>query len=240
MKVITFKEYGTPNVLKLSETNMPAPKENELLIRVLTSSINYGDLMVRQLTKITSRDFNIPLPLLLPTRLEFGFSKPKRTVLGSEFSGIVEAIGEEVTSFKEGDAVFGYLGTAMGANAEYVCVAEDGIMAHMPTNMRFEEATAVPTAHSPPSTYSKRSTFNLDRKCSSTKPQAVLAQQRFNLLNMKGQKFVYSSESGFEGKRPLPPCQLQNQTASPNALDIPLRHQKSHLCAIIRKARGPH
>jgi NADPH:quinone reductase-like Zn-dependent oxidoreductase len=86
----------------------------------------------------------MPLPLLLPMRMVFGFRKPRVNVLGSEFAGQVEAVGSAVTRFKPGDQVMGYLGQRMGAYAEYVCMAETGSLALKPANMSYAEAAAVP------------------------------------------------------------------------------------------------
>lgn len=86
----------------------------------------------------------MPFILWLMARLTFGLNAPKKNILGAEFAGEVEAIGKQVTRFKLGDAVFGYRGPNLGTNAEYICAAEDGLIAPKPTNMSFEEATAVP------------------------------------------------------------------------------------------------
>ena len=71
-------------------------------------------------------------------RLSFGLNKPKTTILGSEFAGEVEAVGQAVTRFKPGDPVFGYLGQGMGAYAEYVCMPESGVLTYKPANVSYE------------------------------------------------------------------------------------------------------
>jgi NADPH:quinone reductase-like Zn-dependent oxidoreductase len=86
----------------------------------------------------------MPLPLMILTRLYFGFNKPKISILGSEFAGEVVATGKEVKRFKQGDPVIGYLGQRMGAYAEYLCVPEDGMVVIKPVNMTFAEAAVVP------------------------------------------------------------------------------------------------
>jgi NADPH:quinone reductase-like Zn-dependent oxidoreductase len=104
----------------------------------------YGDLLARNFKNVSRREFNMPLPLLLPMRIYFGFSKPRVNILGSEFSGEIEAVGSSVTRFKPGDQVMGYLGQRMGAYAEYGSMAETGSLALKPANMSYAEAAAVP------------------------------------------------------------------------------------------------
>jgi NADPH:quinone reductase-like Zn-dependent oxidoreductase len=144
MRAIVYTEFGGPEVLQLKEVQKPAPKENEVLVRVRAAPVNYGDLTARNFKNIPSSEFHMPLALLLPTRLSFGISKPKIHILGSEFSGEVEAAGSQVRRFKAGDAVMGYLGLRMGAYAEYACISAEGMLAPKPVNMTFAEAAAVP------------------------------------------------------------------------------------------------
>lgn len=144
MKAIITTEYGSPEVLQLREVPTPAPKDGEVLIRVHAASVSYGDLLARNFSRVTSREFNMPLPLLLPSRMAFGWSKPKVNILGSEFAGEIAAVGVGVTRFKPGDAVMGYLGRRMGAYAEYVCMAEAGALAIKPANISYAEAATVP------------------------------------------------------------------------------------------------
>ena len=144
MKAIEYTEFGPPDVLQLKEVEKPAPKDNEILIRVHATPVNYGDLTARNFKNISSSEFHMPLPLLLPTRMYFGFTKPKINILGSEFAGEIESVGKDVKLFKKGDQVFGYLGQRMGAYAEYLCMPEDGSVAIKPANMTYAEAAAVP------------------------------------------------------------------------------------------------
>ena len=144
MKAIVHTEYGPPEVLHLREVAKPTPKENDVLVSVRTTTVNYGDTTARNFKAITPREFNMPFPLWLPARMTFGFSKPRQGILGSEFAGEIEAVGKDVTRFKKGDQVFGYVGQRMGAYAEYLCVPEDGTMAIKPANMTYEEAATVP------------------------------------------------------------------------------------------------
>jgi NADPH:quinone reductase-like Zn-dependent oxidoreductase len=144
MKAIVYTEYGTPDVLHLAELAKPSPKENEILIRVRACSINYGDLTARNFAHISPREFNMPSVLWIPALLSFGLNKPKITVLGSELAGEVEAVGKDVKKFKAGDPVFAYCGMGMGANAEYLCMPENGSVALKPQNMSYAEAASLP------------------------------------------------------------------------------------------------
>lgn len=144
MKAIVYTQYGSPDVLHLKEIAKPAPKAHEILIRIEATTVNYGDMIARNFSTISPGDFNMPMPLLLLSRLAFGLRKPKKPILGNEFAGEVAATGKEVTRFKIGDQVFGYLGQSMGAYAEYRCMPENGTVAIKPSNMTYEEATAVP------------------------------------------------------------------------------------------------
>lgn len=144
MKAIVYTEYGAPDVLHLQEVETPSPGANELLIRVHAAPVNFGDLMARNFGHISVREFNMPAFLYFPARLAFGWGKPKHPILGSEFAGEVAAVGGAVTRFKPGDAVFGYRGPQMGAYAEYLCMAEDGMVAPKPARLSFAAAAAVP------------------------------------------------------------------------------------------------
>jgi NADPH:quinone reductase-like Zn-dependent oxidoreductase len=142
MKAVVYKEYGPPDVLRLQEVERPTPKAGEVLIRVHATAVNFGQMKARDFT-FPAREFWLPLVLWLPARLDFGFRKPRYSILGSEFAGDVEAVGHDVRSFGSGDPVFGF-SARFGANAEYVCMPEDGVLAKKPGNMTYEQAAAVP------------------------------------------------------------------------------------------------
>jgi NADPH:quinone reductase-like Zn-dependent oxidoreductase len=137
MKAIVWTAYGPPDVLQLKEVPKPIPKENEVLIKIHASTVTAGDSEVRRM--------QIPILFRFPMRMYVGFARPKRiTVLGTEVAGEVEAVGEQVKSFQVGDQVFGSAGFEMGANAEYICLPEDGQLAIKPSNMSYDEAATVP------------------------------------------------------------------------------------------------
>jgi len=144
MKAIVYTQYGAPDVLQLKEVEKPGPKANEVLIRVRATSVNSGDRMARNFKAITPRQFNMPFLFWLLTKVSFGLSQPRMTILGSEFAGEIEAVGKDVKRFKKGDQVFGYPGQSFGAYAEYLCMPENGVLAMKPANMVYEEAAVVP------------------------------------------------------------------------------------------------
>ncbi|NUN10940.1 MAG: NAD(P)-dependent alcohol dehydrogenase [Ignavibacteriaceae bacterium] len=144
MKAIVYTEYGGPEVLRVKEVPDPAPAENEVLIKVHTVNVNYGDLLARNFGNINKDNFHMPSLLMFPSRIAFGYNSPKKNILGNEFAGVVKAAGAKVTKFKPGDYVFGYSGQSMGAYAEYICMKESGMIAAKPSSLSFEEAAAIP------------------------------------------------------------------------------------------------
>ncbi len=144
MKATVYTEYGPPDVLHFSEVEKPTTRDNEVLIRVRATSVNFGDTMARNFKAITPRKFSMPFLFWLLTRVSLGLRKPKIAILGNEFAGEIEAVGKKAERFKKGDRVFGYRGQSFGAYAEYLCMPEDGVLAIKPANMTYEEAAVVP------------------------------------------------------------------------------------------------
>ncbi|HSL43124.1 MAG TPA: NAD(P)-dependent alcohol dehydrogenase [Anaerolineales bacterium] len=166
MKAIVYTEYGAPDVLQLKEVEKPAPRDNEILIRIHATSVNIGDIWARNFKEITPSRFTMPLPLWLPSRIYFGLTRPRINILGNEFAGKVEATGEDVKRFKKGDPVFGYRGQSMGTNAEYLCMPENGLVTIKPANMTYEQAATVP--------YGALTALSLLRKANIQRGQKVL------------------------------------------------------------------
>ena len=87
MKAIVYTEYGSPDVLQLKEVAKPAPKDNEVLVKVYATTVNFGDIIARNFKEVSPSQFFMPLLLWIPARLAFGISKPRKHILGNEFAG---------------------------------------------------------------------------------------------------------------------------------------------------------
>ncbi|MBC8374499.1 MAG: NAD(P)-dependent alcohol dehydrogenase [FCB group bacterium] len=129
MKAVKYTSYGSPEVLQLVECEKPVPTDNEILIRIHATTVTATETTFRKGEPYFSRLFT-------------GLTKPRLTTLGEELSGVVEAIGRDVTRFKVGDEIFGTAGPKFGANAEYLTSPEDGVLAIKPSNLDHEEAAA--------------------------------------------------------------------------------------------------
>jgi NADPH:quinone reductase-like Zn-dependent oxidoreductase len=127
MRAAVRTRYGPPDVVRVVEVEKPAAKDHEVLVRVHATTVNRTDCGVRAAKPFIYRFF-------------LGLRRPRLTVLGNEFAGQVEAVGAGVTSFKVGDRVFGFSGTWFGAHAEYLTMAEDGMLATMPADLSYEQA----------------------------------------------------------------------------------------------------
>ncbi len=133
MKAIFCSHYTTPEKLEIKEVPTPFPAKHEVLVKIHATAINdYDWSMVRG------------KPYLY--RLLYGITKPKRPIAGMELSGVIEDIGEGVTQFKKGDAVYGDISEfGFGSFAEYIAINEKALVLK-PDAMSFEEATAIPHA----------------------------------------------------------------------------------------------
>ncbi len=142
MRAVEYKHYGPPEVLQLTDITKPTPGDNEVCVKIHASTVSVGTLWARKGKHPDSRFFTLAL------RLMFGIRKPRKTILGYEFSGTVEQVGKSVKDFVVGDAVFGTTtGLPAGAYAEYVCVPEQwkqGVILKKPHQCSHIEAAALP------------------------------------------------------------------------------------------------
>lgn len=130
MKAIVYTKYGPPEVAQLMEVPKPIPKDNELLVKVYSSTVNRTDSGFRSAEYFISRFWS-------------GLLRPKYQILGCEFAGIIEEIGKGVTTFQKGDKVFGYNDKTFGGHAEYLTIAETEAVTNIPDNISFDEAAAL-------------------------------------------------------------------------------------------------
>jgi len=127
MKASYRAKYGNPEILQLVDVSTPIPKDNEILIKVQATTVNRTD-----------SGFLTGKPYF--ARLIIGFPNPKNKILGCEFAGQVESVGNGVTLFKPGDRVFGYDEENFGGHAEFKTMKENGPVAIIPEGMSYSEA----------------------------------------------------------------------------------------------------
>ncbi len=135
MKAVICTKYGTPEVLQIQEVVKPIPGNNQILVKIVATAVNSGDVRVRSLD---AKGF-----MKVIMQLVLGISKPRKPILGTVFSGVVEAVGDKVSKFKVGDKVFGMTGFKFGTYAEYIAVNQNGNVLEMPKNATYEEAAAI-------------------------------------------------------------------------------------------------
>lgn len=135
MKAITFRQYGSPDVLKYEDVPTPTPNDDEVLIKIHAASVNAADWHLLRADPF-------------PVRFMMGLTKPKPKylILGGDIAGTIEAVGKNVTDFKVGDEIFGdVFNDGLGAFAEYTCARAKMLVAK-PKNLSFIEAAAIPLA----------------------------------------------------------------------------------------------
>lgn len=131
MKAVVYQKYGSPDVLQFVELAKPVPSADEVLVKIKATSVTNADCYMRRADTLFSR-------------MVLGLFKPQKRyrILGTEFSGIIEAVGTEVTEWKIGDEIFGFRGFGTGCYAEYKCILSKGSLALKPVNVSFEEAVS--------------------------------------------------------------------------------------------------
>ncbi|MDW3193375.1 MAG: NAD(P)-dependent alcohol dehydrogenase [Cytophagales bacterium] len=137
MKAILWTKYGPPELLEPGELEKPTPKPDEVLIKIHCATVTAGDCEIRR--------FQIHPLFWLPLRLIVGITRPKRPLLGQEFSGTIKAVGSEVTTYSPGDKVLASTGMNFGTYCEYRCQKASTPMSHIPEGVSFEQATTIPT-----------------------------------------------------------------------------------------------
>jgi NADPH:quinone reductase-like Zn-dependent oxidoreductase len=135
MRAAVYERYGPPEVVSIREVPTPTPKHGEVLIRIRATTVSTGDWRARSLA--------MPPGFGPFGRLAFGISRPRQPILGTELSGVIEAVGEGVSAFNVGDEVFAFGDAKMGCHAEFRCIPASGLVARKPTNLSFEQAAAL-------------------------------------------------------------------------------------------------
>ncbi len=130
MKAIVYTKYGPPEVAQLMEVDKPLAKDNEILVKVHSSTVNRTDSGFRSAEYFISRFWS-------------GLLRPKYQILGCEFAGVVEVVGRSVKTFKVGNKVLGFTDKTFGGHAEYLTIPETEAVTTIPDNIGFDEAAAI-------------------------------------------------------------------------------------------------
>src|SRR5947207_5428959 len=127
MRAVVYDRYGPPDVLRLEDVERPIPKEDEILVKIHATAVTRADCATREANRRSG------LAVTLLSRSISGIRRPRQRILGSELAGEVEAVGAAVSEFAVGEHVFGSSGFSFGAYAEFICMRESALLAHMPT-----------------------------------------------------------------------------------------------------------
>ncbi|RMF04583.1 MAG: NAD(P)-dependent alcohol dehydrogenase [Bacteroidetes bacterium] len=130
MQAAVLQRYGAPENIKISTIPRPQPKAKEILVKVYATTVTTADTMMRKAQPAISRLF-------------LGFSRPRNNIMGTGFAGKIVALGAEVEDYEIGDRVFGESGLGFAANAEYLCVASEGVMDLIPPTCSYAEAATL-------------------------------------------------------------------------------------------------
>ncbi len=129
MKAAVYTRYGPPEVVMVKEVAAPVPAEDEVLVKVIASTVNRTDTGFRSAVYIVSR-------------LWSGLFKPRYPILGCEFAGDITVVGNKVQGFSIGDRVFGYNDQQFGGHAEYLTIKSNAAIATIPEGVSYEKAAA--------------------------------------------------------------------------------------------------
>lgn len=134
MKVAVVTKFGGPEVIKIMEVQKPTPKPNEVLVKIKAFGVTSGDVRIRSA--------KFPEGFKIPARMALGVFAPRKKILGSEFSGIIEEVGSQVKEFKVGEEIIGF--RVFDIYAQYACIKESAAILKKPKNLSFEEAAGIP------------------------------------------------------------------------------------------------
>lgn len=131
MRAVVHRRFGPPEVLELTERPVPTPKPNQVRIRIRATTVTAAEAAMRRGEPLWGRAL-------------IGFTRPRRRfrTLGNELAGVIDAVGRDVTRFREGDEVYGFAGFDIGANADYLCLRETASLAPKPARLGFGDAAA--------------------------------------------------------------------------------------------------
>ncbi len=129
MKAIVRDNYGSPKVLRLEEIPVPSPKQNELLVRIEATTVNRTGCAI-----LTGKPWVM--------RLFAGLTKPKLKTTGTDFAGVVAAVGENVRGFQQGDRIWGFHDIGLATHAEYACINNKNTILGIPEDIDFKTAVA--------------------------------------------------------------------------------------------------
>jgi NADPH:quinone reductase-like Zn-dependent oxidoreductase len=155
MKAIVCTKYGPPEVLQLQEVEKPAPKQNEVLVKIHATAVIASDCIVR--------GFKLPRwhPMGLMMGLIVGFTAPRNPILGMVLAGEIESVGRDISRFKVRDQVYGSTVKSstdirFGTYAQYIALPEDSLIVNKPANITYEEAAAIPYGFGLANSYLKK------------------------------------------------------------------------------------
>ncbi|MBI2327107.1 NAD(P)-dependent alcohol dehydrogenase [Candidatus Curtissbacteria bacterium] len=169
MKAIVYTKYGPPDVLQLKEVEKPAPKDNEVLIRIYATTVNRTDCAILRAKPFIVRFF-------------YGLFTPKKKITGTDFAGKIEEVGKSVSSFKAGEKVFGFDDNGLRSHAQYTTMPEDKGIARMPEHITYEQAAA--------STEGAHYAYNFIKKVNLTKGQKVLVNGATGAIGSAAVQFL--------------------------------------------------
>jgi NADPH:quinone reductase-like Zn-dependent oxidoreductase len=130
MKAVIYEKYGPPEVLKIKDVIAPEVKEDSVIIKIKYTTVTTADTLMRKADSFVSKLF-------------LGLLRPRKRILGTEFSGIVEKVGNKVTLISIGDCVYGFTGFSLGAYAEYCILKEKASFVKIPDNMSLQDAVCL-------------------------------------------------------------------------------------------------